>query len=72
MSTNEFVYTPATTDITIRWRKLYNWVPPSENPAQQRKWAAFRAQMTRGVESIAPVQPVLLSKPTLIKWTRHE
>jgi hypothetical protein len=65
MKTNEFVYTPATTDITIRWRRLYNWMPPSEDPMQQRKWAAFRAQMARGIESIEPAQPV---KPTLIKW----
>jgi hypothetical protein len=68
MSTEEFVYTPATTDITIRWRKLYNWTPPSEDPVQQRKWAAFRAQMARGVESIAPDQPQQLTRPTLIKW----
>lgn len=66
MSTDEFVYTPATTDITIRWRKLYNWVPPSEDPVQQRKWAIFRAQMARGIESIVPEQPQQLSKPRLI------
>lgn len=68
MNADEFVYTPATTDITIRWRRLYNWTPPSEDPAQQRKWAAFRAQMSRGVESLVPAQPPQLPKPTLIKW----
>ncbi len=69
MSAEEFVYTPATTDITIRWRKLYNWVPPSEDPVQQRKWATFRAQMARGIESIMPDPPPQaqqLPKPRLI------
>lgn len=64
---DDFIYTPATTDITIRWRKLYNWVPPSENPAQQKKWEDFRMQSVRGIAGIAapaPQQP--LPKPRLI------
>lgn len=61
----DFVYTPATTDVTIRWRKIYNWVPPSEDPIYQQKWANFRAMMAKGVEAFEPPQPKL-SKPRLI------
>ena len=25
-----YIYTPSSTDITIRWRKLYGYVPASE------------------------------------------
>lgn len=65
---DEFVYTPATTDITLRWRKLYNWIPPSEDPVQQKKWADFRIQNVKGVEGIVapPQPPQQLPKPRLI------
>ena len=49
---DSYIYTPATTDLTIRWRKLYNWIPPTENPDFQRKWAAFRHMTVQGIESI--------------------
>ena len=32
-----FVYTPATTDVTIRWKNSYGWIPPTQDPAYQRK-----------------------------------
>jgi hypothetical protein len=34
---NDHIWTPAGTDITIRWRKA-GWVPPSEQPVYQAKW----------------------------------
>ena len=64
--TDEFIYTPATTDVTIRWRKLYGWLPPSENPAYQQKWATFRAQMARGAESLGVQPQPQFVKPRLI------
>lgn len=36
-----YVWTPAGTDITIRWRML-GWVPPSEQPEYQAKWKYFQ------------------------------
>lgn len=33
----EYIWTPAGTDITVRWR-LRGWVPPSELPEYQKKW----------------------------------
>lgn len=46
-----YVYTPATTDITIRW-KANGWVPPTEDPSFQKKWAEFRSKTAAGIEAI--------------------
>lgn len=38
----DFIYTKAVaTDITKKWREL-GWIPPSEDPAYQRKWIEFK------------------------------
>ena len=50
--TNDYVYTKAGTDITIRWKKLYDYVPPSESQEYKQKWAAFRALCNRSVDDI--------------------
>jgi hypothetical protein len=68
---DDYIYTPATTDVTIRWRKLYNWIPPSEDPTYQKKWADFRAMVARSVESIAPHDVKSTAKSsTIIKWKK--
>lgn len=64
MST-DYVYTPASTDITIRWRTIYGWVPPSEQAAYQKKWANFRALAAQGVESLTSPQP---TPSNLVQW----
>ena len=51
--TNNYVYTKAGTDITIRWAKLYNYVPASEQAFYKKKWADFRAICNQSVEDIA-------------------
>lgn len=50
----EYVYTPSTTDVTIRWRIKYGWTPPTEQDQFKKKWADFRAQSARGIESLEP------------------
>lgn len=50
--TNDYVYTKAGTDIEIRWRKLYNYVPASEQESYKQKWAAFRALCNRSVDDL--------------------
>ena len=50
----EYVYTPSTTDVTIRWRIKYKWVPPTEQEHYKKKWADLRTQADRGIESLAP------------------
>lgn len=49
---NEFIYTPASTDITVRWRKMYGYVPASEQVRYQRKWADFRAITNRTLDDV--------------------
>jgi hypothetical protein len=50
--------------ITERWRRVYNWIPPSEDPAYIKKWADFKATSTRDVtvvdQSIAIPQFIAL------------
>jgi hypothetical protein len=65
MST-DYVYTPASTDITIRWRTLYGWVPPSEQAVYQKKWTNFRALAAQGVESLTLPQQQMPSN--LVHW----
>jgi hypothetical protein len=63
----DYVYTPASTSITERWRRIYNWIPPSEDPAYIKKWADFRAISARGVESLDP--PIVIPRlTTILKW----
>ena len=39
MVDNDYIYTPASTDITIRWKKIYGYVPASEQECYKTKWA---------------------------------
>jgi len=52
-----YVYTPATTDVTIRWKTLYGWVPPTQDPAYQMKWANFRKCLAASFESLDETNP---------------
>lgn len=38
---NEYIWTPAGTDITERWRAM-GWVPPSQSSAVQEKWNRYK------------------------------
>ena len=53
---DEYIYTPSTTDVTLRWRKKYKWVPPSEQKSFRKKWADFKAQASRSLEDLAPIE----------------
>lgn len=60
---NDYIYTKAGTDITIRWRKLYSYTPPSEQEVYKNKWADFRAKCNKSVDDLQPVMP---AKPAQI------
>jgi hypothetical protein len=49
---DHYIYTPSTTDVTIRWRANYDWTPPSEDPQFMKKWADFRMRCAQGIEQI--------------------
>ena len=47
MVSDHFIYTPSTTDVTIRWRANHGWIPPTEDPEYQKKWADFRMKCAK-------------------------
>ena len=60
---SNYVYTKAGTDITLRWAKLYNYVPASEQDFYKKKWADFRAICNQSIEDIQPaVEPAKVYK----------
>jgi len=56
---NDYIYTKAGTDITIRWRKLYNYTPPSEQESYKKKWADFRAKCNKSVDDLQAATKLL-------------
>jgi hypothetical protein len=64
---NNYVYTKAGTDITIRWAKLYNYVPASEQEFYKKKWADFRALCNQSIDDIAPEVKV---DSVVYKWKK--
>jgi hypothetical protein len=54
---NSYIYTKAGTDITIRWRKLYNYIPASEQAQYIKKWADFRDMCARTLDDLQPIFP---------------
>jgi hypothetical protein len=57
LDNQSYIYTPSSTDITIRWRKLYNYVPASEQPRYIKKWADFREMMNRTLNDVEMPKP---------------
>lgn len=64
---DDYIYTPSTTDITIRWRKLYNYIPASEQPYYQAKWKQFRELMSRTLDDVNAEKPLEIYP---FKWKR--
>jgi hypothetical protein len=67
----EHVWTQSSTDITIRWKKLYGYVPASEQAKFQRKWKEWKAYLNRTIEDLEVEKPSELNTPiSLRKWKR--
>lgn len=52
---NEHIWTPAGTDVTIRWRAA-GWIPPSELPEYQAKWKYYQELPLRKLDDEAKQQ----------------
>jgi hypothetical protein len=52
---SDYVYTPAGTDITIRWRAM-GWIPPSESPEYQAKWKYYQELPMRKLDDHAKIE----------------
>ncbi len=59
-ASDHYVYTPSTTDVTIRWRAKHGWIPPTEDPVYQQKWAEFRIRCAQGIETLVNDQAVMI------------
>ena len=62
---DHYVYTPSTTDVTIRWRANYGWVPPTEDPFYQKKWSDFRIKCAQGIETLVNPEATVASAAVL-------
>ena len=62
-----YIYTPSSTDITIRWRKVYGYVPASEQAKYQKKWADFRALTARTLENVE-----IPAMPGVVQWKKWQ
>ena len=51
---NDYVYTKAGTDITLRWKKMYGYTPASEQAQYIKKWADFREMCARTLDDVQP------------------
>jgi hypothetical protein len=51
---NNYIYSKAGTDITVRWKKLYNYTPASEQAKYIKKWADFREMCARTLDDLEP------------------
>ena len=52
---NNFIYSKAGTDITLKWKKLYSYTPASEQAQYIKKWADFRDMCSRTLDDLEPV-----------------
>ena len=51
---NNYVYTKAGTDITLRWKKMYGYMPASKQAQYIKKWADFREMCARTLDDVEP------------------
>jgi len=67
---NNFIYTPSSTDIEIRWRKQHGYVPASEQEFYKKKWADFKAAFARTLDD----QPKKLtpSETVVYQWRKRK
>jgi hypothetical protein len=67
MEKNDYVYTPSTTNIEVRWRKMYGYVPASEQKKYQKKWAEFRALANRTLDDVEQQE-----MPGVVAWKKWQ
>ena len=53
MAKQEYIWTSAGTDITLRWRTKYGWVPPSEQQEYKDKWKYWQNLPMRSLDADA-------------------
>jgi len=66
---NEHIWTPAGTDVTVRWKTL-GWIPPSELPEYQAKWKYFQELPLRKLDDKAKEEYELVMKKAKVARIR--
>ena len=59
---NEYIWTATGTDITERWKKKYDWIPPSELPEYQAKFKYYQELPLRKLDDNAKKEYEMLMK----------
>jgi hypothetical protein len=67
---NDFIYTPSSTEIALRWRKLYNYVPASEQEFYKKKWADFKATFARTLDD--PPKKLTPNETVVYQWRKRK
>jgi len=66
MLNKNYIYTKAGTDITLRWKKLYNYTPASEQKFYKKKWEDFKIECAKGIDDLLPL--VITPKAKVYQW----
>lgn len=48
----DLIITKNGSDITKRWRVLYNYIPASEQEEVKQRWASFKAAMEKTLDDV--------------------
>ena len=65
----EHIWTASGTDITIRWRTQYGWIPPSELLEYQKKWAHYQELPLRKLDDQGKEEfEKVMQKNKVRKW----
>lgn len=51
---NDHIWLGASTDITVRWRKVYGYIPASEQAIYKKKWAEWKALFAKAADDLTP------------------
>jgi hypothetical protein len=67
---NDYIYTPSSTDITLRWKKQYAYVPASEQEVYKKKWAEFKATFIRTLDDHP--KKIILNDAAVYQWRKRK
>jgi hypothetical protein len=65
---NEYIWTAAGTDITLRWKNQYGWTPPSELQEYKDKWKYYQNLPLRNLDDHAKeLYEIALKKAKVVR-----
>ena len=65
---NEYIWTASGTDITVRWKNQFNWIPPSEQQEYKDKWKYYQNLPLRNLDDHAKeLYEIALKKAKVVR-----